>query len=105
MKFRYVSAVLGPVLAVSAPTAAAQTGTIQGAYVGCRTEAQLDEFVQAAIRKDRRQGEALLNKVCVLLRGREFSIVERGWAYSRVRVYVGEDSIVLWVQSGALGGR
>lgn len=40
--------------------------------------------------------EALFNKVCFNINERQFSVVDRGWLRSKIRVYAGEDSIVLW---------
>ena len=72
----------------------ARAGKVVGAYVGCITDAALDEFIQAASRKDYRQGEALINKTCFRIEGLECSIVKMGFVRSTIRVYVGKESFV-----------
>lgn len=82
------------VLLFSSPATAAK---IKGTYVGCITEDALDEWMTAASKKDYRQAEALMGKVCFFVSGLEYSVVEVDWSYTRIRVYVGDDSAVLWV--------
>lgn len=84
---------------LSAPAGA---GTIKGAYAGCLTEDALDEMVTAASNNDTRQISALLNNLCFLIEGREYSIVDRGFIVSQIRVYAGGSSIVLWTPTSAL---
>ncbi len=83
-------------------TSSASAATIKGAHVGCLTKNALDEFVTAATNKDYKQMNALLGRTCVSIEGREYSIVKRGFVKSRVRVYVGENSVLLWVVSEAV---
>ncbi|MEO1951874.1 hypothetical protein, partial [Thioclava sp.] len=70
--------------------------------VGCLTKDALDEFVQAASSSDMRQMNALLQGVCAPIGGYEFSIVDRGMLKSKIRVYVGDKSVVLWTVSEAI---
>lgn len=79
----------------------ASADRIRGAYVGCITKDALDEFVGAAVNKDNRQMNALLGTKCFPIEGREFSVVKRGFVKSQIRVYVGSDSVLLWVPSEA----
>ena len=82
--------------------ASAQSGRIQGDYVGCVTRQALDEFITAATRDDHRQMGALLGSVCVNMNGLPYSIVRRGFVRSEVRVYASGSSIVLFTVSEAV---
>ncbi|WP_428541933.1 hypothetical protein [Profundibacter sp.] len=75
---------------------------ITGAYVGCMTKAALDEFVTAASNNDLRQIQALTSTTCTSIEGLEYSIVDRGWMTSQIRVYGNGTSAVLWTVSEAL---
>ena len=66
-------------------------------YVGCLSEETLDEFITAAVEKDMRHMEALLGVVCLSIKGVDFSIIDRGWLTSKIRVYAGGSSLVLYV--------
>lgn len=79
----------------------AGAATFEAGYAGCLTEDQLDEFTMALANKDNRQLGALLGIACVAVGGFEYSVVDRGFLKSQVRVYVGADSILLWVPSEA----
>ena len=50
----------------------------------------------ASANGDRRQWDALINEVCFLIKGRENSLIKISWAHAKIRVYVGDDSAVLW---------
>lgn len=76
--------------------------TIRGSYVGCTTENALDEFTMAAVNRDRRQMEALIGVSCLPINGLEYSVVDRGFITSEIRVYVGSDSIRVFTPSEAL---
>jgi len=84
---------------------AAGTGTINREYAGCLTEAAFDEFTTAAVRKDYRHIEALLNRVCFNLLGRQYSLVKLYWTVAEIRVYVGGSSIIPWVPIEAVHHR
>jgi len=79
----------------------ANAKTISDNYVGCITKQSLNEFTTAAVKKDYRHMEALLNKTCFNIKGREFSVVKAGFVKSQIRVYAGEGSVLLWVPSEA----
>lgn len=83
-----------------ASTAVAQT--IQGAYVGCVSEAALDEFIDAAVANDTRQLQTLSRIVCISIEGMQFSVVDRGWSKSQIRVYGSGQSALLWTVSEAI---
>lgn len=90
------------VLAALMLAAVSFAATIEGPYAGCLTKDSLDEMIKASSEKDIRQINALLGVSCVLIEGREYSVVERGFLKSRIRVYVGEDSVLLWTVSDAI---
>ncbi|WP_299850381.1 hypothetical protein [uncultured Roseovarius sp.] len=96
-QFLYASAAI---LGLASGPAAAQT--IQGAYVGCVTETALDEFVAAAAANDLQQIQALNGTLCISIEGLQFSVVDRGWSKSQVRVYGNGQSALLWTVSKAV---
>jgi len=82
----------------------AQTGRLKGNHIGCVTEDALDQMTQALVNQDRRLYDGLIGTLCVPVQGLEFSLLDRaGLLYmrSKVRVYVGQDHIDLWVPSEA----
>ncbi len=77
------------------------TKTIQtkGA-VGCISESALDEFVTAANNKDRRHGQELMSSgLCFFITGRSYSIVDKGFFTTEIRVYTENGSVRLFVPS------
>ncbi|WP_417256877.1 hypothetical protein [Celeribacter halophilus] len=92
MKIR-IALIAAALLAAGAPASA---GRVKDGYVGCVTKKALDEFVSAAVNGDQRQMQALLGVSCVQIGGREFSMVDRGFVVSEIRVYFGSDSVVLF---------
>ncbi|MEM8542167.1 MAG: hypothetical protein AAGF25_14525 [Pseudomonadota bacterium] len=80
----------------------ANAQTIQGAYVGCVSEAALDQFIDAAVASDTRQIQALTGSACISIEGLQFSVVDRGWRKSQVRVYGNGQSALLWTVSEAV---
>ena len=102
MKMRIFIVVLSVCLVLNVP-AWARSGTIKADYVGCLSESALDEFIGAAIEKDYRQMQALMEALlCFNLKGREYSTVDIGFATSKIRVYAGSDSVVLYVPTEAI---
>lgn len=97
---RFVS-VLALALIAIASIAHAQSGRISGAYAGCLTEDSLDEFITAASKRDTRHMNALLGTECFPLDGREFSVVDRGFTKTQIRVYAGGGSVLLWTVNEA----
>jgi len=89
-------------LASAGLVSVANAQTIQGAYVGCVSEAALDEFIDAAVANDTRQIQALTGSVCISIEGLQFSVVGRGWGKSQVRVYGNGQSALLWTVSEAI---
>lgn len=81
---------------------AAYSAQFDGAYVGCVTQDALSEMQTAIMNQDRRQYDTLMGAVCAPLDGFEFSVVERGMLRSKVRVYVGDNSVLLWTVSEAV---
>ena len=93
------------VVALMPPISAqAQTGRINGPYVGCLTREALNEIQIASANSDRRQFDAMINTVCFLIEGREYSVVETGMLVYRIRVYAGGGSLVLYVPREAVRG-
>ena len=82
--------------------APAEAARIKGAFVGCLTKGALDEFVTAATRQDHRQMKALIGATCLPIEGLEYSLVDRGFVKSQIRVYVGQRSALLWTVSEAV---
>ena len=88
-------------LCLLATNVLAQTGRVKGNYIGCLTEDYLDQMTSALVNKDQRLYESLIGKVCVPLKGQEFSILDRGFLTSKIRIYVGSDYLDLFVPSEA----
>lgn len=76
--------------------------TIRDAHVGCITRESVDEFVDAAVSNDARQMQALMATQCISIQGLQFSVVDRGWGVSQIRVYNGTQSYLLWTVSEAI---
>lgn len=81
---------------------AARSGVITGAYVGCTSKDYLSEFIGYSIEQDWDGMNALLNRVCFNLNGQRYSLIDAGFLTSKVRVYAGGSSIILWVTSEAV---
>lgn len=79
----------------------AQTGRVKDNHIGCVTKNYLDQMTNALVNKDRRLFDTLIGEVCVPIQGREFSILDRGFVTSKIRVYVGSDHVDLHVPSEA----
>ena len=84
--------------------ASAKSGTIkQDLAFGCITEEALDEFTGAAIDKDTKQMKALLRSLqCFSITGRQYSTIDVGILTSKIRVYAGGGSVVLFVHTSVL---
>jgi hypothetical protein len=83
--------------AVIVPTALF-SDTIKPNYAGCVTKASLSELLTAANANDLRQIDALMDaNICFPIGGREFSVIEQGLVTSKVRVYAGSSSAVLYL--------
>lgn len=93
---------LAALLAALGSPGFAQSGVIDGAFAGCLTKDLLSEFLRAAVNDDMRQLNALLNSGCFNIDGREYSVVSRGFVQSQVRIFVGNDSVLLWTVSEAV---
>ena len=73
-----------------------------GNYIGCTSEKALDQLFAAMSNNDSRLQSSLMGSECVPVGGREFSVIDRGFVVTEVRVYVGENSIDLFVPSEAV---
>ncbi len=96
-----LAAITALTIALIATPAAAQSGRVTGAYVGCVTKDALNEFTQAAISGDNRHMQSLIGVTCAPVKGYEYSIVKRGFLKSQLRVYTPNGDVVLWVPSEA----
>ena len=101
-RLKVATIMMAAALGMLPANAHASNKVIKGAFVGCLSKGSLDEFVTAAGRKDHRHMNALLGKLCVLIEGREYSIVSAGFITSTIRVYAGGGSVVLHTVSEAL---
>lgn len=103
MKKMIVIIMLVLLVAVSVnPVYAGMKGVISGGYVGCLTEAYLDEYTGYQVTEDRDGARALFNKVCFNIKGKRYSVIDWGFIVTKVRVYAGETSVVLWTPSEAV---
>lgn len=89
-------------LALALLASAASADTISGAYVGCVSKAALSEFTTAAVNGDYQQMQALTGTQCISIEGMEYSVVDRGWSRSQIRVYAIGSSALLWTVSEAV---
>ena len=79
-----------------------QKGVVADKWVGCITEDLLTEFNSAASNKDQLHIAALLASSCMHLQGVSYSVVDGGYSRSRIRVYAGTDSLLVWVPTKAI---
>ena len=90
-------------LASSVSSAAtAQSGVITDAYIGCLTEDNLSQLERAISSGDTRLRDSMMGKVCVVVQGYEYSMLDAGILTSTIRVYVNDASIDLIVPSEAV---
>lgn len=74
---------------------------VNDGFVGCVTESALDEFITAAVNDDNRQMQALLGSACIPIGGLEYSMVDRGFMTSEIRVYGGGQSALVFTSAEA----
>ena len=81
------------------PVLAGKATHVQEGYVGCISDDALDEFIGAAIDKNKRQMDSLSRSgQCFYIGGLEFDYVDAGFMTSEIRVYVpGGGSLVLFI--------
>ncbi len=86
-----------------APVAAAQS-VKDGGYVGCISANHLDQFISAAVKKDQRAIQYMLEQpVCVPLNSSNpISLLKTGFTTAHIRVYVGNDAVELWTVREAI---
>ena len=89
------------ILAATIPAATQAGETTNGGYTGCVSEAYYDQMMQAVVRKDNRGFKFLIenNRCFTLPAGLSFSMLDRGFTQSHIRIYVGDQSIELYVPS------
>jgi hypothetical protein len=70
-------------------------------YTGCITESYYDELNSAVTDRNNRAVQFLLdNQYCVTVNEKlEFSVIDRGFLTSEIRIYVNDASVVLFVPS------
>ncbi|OOZ41631.1 hypothetical protein BOW53_02830 [Solemya pervernicosa gill symbiont] len=85
-------------LLIASGTASAEQ--LKGGYPGCISEDLFDQMVSALVKKDDRAVGYLLKNGCVMAKsGLPITVLDRGWGTSKVRVYIGDQSVVLWTNS------
>ena len=92
---------LAMLAATLASAAAAQSGVITDDYIGCLTEENLNQLFKAINSNDTRLRDSLMGKVCVLIKGYPFSMLDRGMLVSEIRIYVNDTHIDLFVPAEA----
>ena len=75
--------------------------TTNEGYYACKTEGQLSELFQYLASKDTNGFQHLVTaQKCTLIPpGLRISVIDRGFTKSKIRIYVGENSLVLWAPS------
>lgn len=75
-----------------------------GGYAGCLTEDHLDQFINAAVKKDQRAMQYMLAQpVCVPLSSAyPITLLKGGFTKVHIRVYVGNDAVELWTVREAI---
>ena len=102
MTMTFRAAILACGIASLSPVLAhAQTGVVKGDYVGCVTKDALDQMTNALVNKDKALFSSLMGKRCLPVNGQQFSVLDRGFVTSKIKVYIAGDSVDLWVPSEA----
>ncbi|QNB11565.1 hypothetical protein G5S35_08225 [Paraburkholderia tropica] len=81
------------------PATAIAGAHLNPGYVACTSEESLDEFVQAAVQKDRDGMKYMLGKTCLQtdsMANLKVSLLKPGFTVVKIRVYVQDDAVVLW---------
>ncbi len=74
--------------------------TLKGGYFACTTDELFDEITMASVKKDKLAIGHLLSRGCVLTKeGVRFSIIDFGFATTKIRAYDGTDSIILYTNT------
>lgn len=75
-----------------------------GGYVGCVSEEYLDQYVRTSTTNDRKGFQYLVdNNLCVGVSSKlSFSILDVGLLTSKIRVYVEQDAVELWIPTEAI---
>ena len=90
---------------LAATGTAAQAQAMADPSAGCLTEDGLSKWTQALMDEDERQMAALYGTECFLVSGLDYSIVDRGFLASEVRVYLPDGSSAkVFVSSGHMLG-
>lgn len=85
------------------PTFAFAGNRITGDYAGCISRDDLHQFIKAIADKDYRSMNLMLRNECAPVKGREYSMLERGDTESEIRVYAPNGgSVDLFVPSSAV---
>lgn len=74
--------------------------TLKGGWPACQTKDLFDEWVTVDVAKDQRGRDHLMNNGCMITgAGLPVTVLEDRWGRAKVRVYVGDDSLVIWTYS------
>jgi hypothetical protein len=92
---KYITAIL---LSLSMTSASVDAETLKGGFGACISEDLFDQFVSAAVKKDERGLQYLLQNGCIITKaGIEVSVLDTTWSgKAKVRAYVGNSAMVLW---------
>ena len=84
-------------LSLAAATSA-YAETLKGGYGACLSEDLFDQFISAAVKKDERALQYLLENGCIGTKaGIQVSVLDRTWTgKAKVRAYVGDNAVILW---------
>ena len=84
-------------LSLAAATSA-YAETLKGGYGACLSEDLSDQFISAAVKKDERALQYLLENACIVTKaGIQVSVLDRTWTgKAKVRAYVGDNAVILW---------
>lgn len=92
-----------PMIATLTATPLVAAQKINGPAVACLTEERLSEVHGAIARDDLRQAEAIIaTDQCFILDGQEFSVVDRGFFTSEIRVYIGGTSGLVFISTESI---
>jgi len=70
--------------------------------MGCLTEADISEFYQEAAGDEQHMMALVNSRRCVPIQHLPYSLVQSGYPFILIRVFVGDDSIKLWTLQSVL---
>jgi len=75
--------------------------SLKGGYGACISEELFDQLTTAAVKKDERAWNYLMNNGCLIPKaGIPITILDTTWTgTAKVRAYVGDQAIILWTNT------